>query len=819
MAAAGASGLAMPFHLPRQSAILGLLLVLSSPVVHRARATEPFASYIFPAGGQRGTTVLARVGGCYLHGEAGFELFGSGVTGPARIRETNTVWFEGPLIVQPASQRSEDYPRDHAAAIRIESQAAPGVRHWRVWTAQGATPAMKFIVGDLPEVVETEVDGEPLPISVTVPVTINGRIFPREDVDVWTFAAKAGRTYTLATAALAFGSPLQARLVVLDPVGRPLHEAIATQRTDPVIAFTAPRDGTYSARIDDVNANGLQNHIYRLTITDQPVVTRVFPLGGRRGESVTLELTGHALPVKSVQEKLSASASGTMPVPLTVNGKSFGTALLELDDLPEQLHAGTTAVFTAPAVLNGRLATPGATNSWRFTAKKGDALELVLAAPRLGSPLTPVLAITDDAGKSIARAEAAPGELSDLTLNFKAPADGDFALHVSERFASRGGPEFAYRLRVAPPSATPDFQLTLTSDALTVIRETADGEAAAPGKPKRGSKQQPGKLKVNVLATGGFKGDIELEVLGLPSGVTVSGNKIPAGRNTTDLSFAAEHATKISASRLTLRGTATLNGEKVTRTATLPAPRGEVALDSVLLAVALPTPFKFTSDFLMNIVPRGSTYRRPYQLDRGGYEGQLTAKLADRQGRHLQGVTAPPVDISAVDDRFEFEVTFPPGMELGRTSRSQVMLLGTLRDHDGSEHIVSYTQNEQNDQVITITQAGLMELELDAASVRVTPGGVVKVPFHLRRDKSLVIEAVRVELRAPPHMQGVRAAAVELPAGRNQGVLEIHFSPNPGPFNLPCPVRATTLDAKRPHTAEAFLEFVKPSVAGLGARE
>lgn len=261
-----------------------------------------------------------------------------------------------------------------------------------------------------------------------------------------------------------------------------------------------------------------------------------------------------------------------------------------------------------------------------------------------------------------------------------------------------------------------------------------------------------------------------------------------------------------------MRGSSTINGEKITRTATLPAPRDEAALDSVLLAVALPTPFKFTSDFLMNIVPRGSTYRRPYGLERGGYEGALVAKLADRQGRHLQGVTAPPVEISPGDDRFEFEVTFPPGMELGRTSRSQIMLLGTLRDHDGSEHIVSYSQNEQNDQVITITQAGLMELELDAASVRVVPGGSVKIPFHLRRDKSLVTEAVRVELEVPAHVTGVRSTPVTVSASSPRGVLEVQFGSAPGPFNQPFRVFATTLDTKHPHTAEAFIEFVKPAV-------
>lgn len=793
------------------------LLALASLVVgfvaFTAPAVEPFASYIFPAGGQRGTTVQFRVGGCYFHGAAGFEMLGAGVSASARVKETNTVWFEGPLIVQPASQRSEDYPRDHAGSVRIAADATLGTRQWRTWTSQGATPAMKFVVGDLPEIVETEYDGEPLPVSVSTPVTINGRIFPREDVDVWTFSAKAGQAFTLAVAAQSIGSPLQARLVVLDAAGQPVHEAIASQRSDPTLHFTAPRSGSYRVRIDDVNAAGLQNHVYRLTITDRPVVTRVFPLGGKRGETVKLELTGHALPDKQVELKLPVGGSGTASIPIVFSSKAATSALLELDDLTERIHAGTATEFAAPANLNGRVATAGATNTWTFSAKKGDALELSLAAARLGSALTPVLAVTDLDGKSLARAEATPGELADLAVYFKAPADGDFRVHVSDRFASRGGPDFAYRLRVAPAASTPDFQLTLASDTLTVIRETADGEATAPGKPKRSGKQQPGKLKVNVVASGGFKGDIDLAVEGLPANVTVSGTKITSGKTTTDLNFSAEHAAKIAAGHLTVVGTTTVNGTKVTRTATYSPQRGEPAIGSVLLAVAHPVPFKTTSDFLMNIVPRGSTYRRPYGIDRGGFTGPLTAQLADRQGRHLQGVIAPPVAISASEDKFEFEVTFPPGMELGRTSRTQVMLVGTVHDHDGSDHIVSYSQNEQNDQVITITQAGLLELELATTSVRVTPGASVKIHFHLRRDKSLRADAVRVELRAPPHITGLRGAAVTVPAGTDRGVLEVHFAANAGPFNLPCPIRATTLDTKQPHTAEAFVEFVKPAVA------
>jgi hypothetical protein len=48
--------------------------------------------------------------------------------------------------------------------------------------------------------------------------------------------------------------------------------------------------------------------------------------------------------------------------------------------------------------------------------------------------------------------------------------------------------------------------------------------------------------------------------------------------------------------------------------------------------------------------------------------------------------------------------------------------------------------------------------------------------------------------------------------------LEVFFAPNAGPFNLPFPVRATTLDPKNAHTAEAFVEFISPTTATRTAR-
>src|SRR5260370_29682582 len=139
-----------------------------------AWATPPAASYIFPAGGQRGKTVAVHVGGLFLHQSCYFEMLGPGVKAPDRIDRSKTIWFEGPLLPLPDSQQAEDYPKDMRGTVKIAADAPTGARPWRLWTAQGATPHLQFVVGELREIVEEEIAGKPVPIEVKLPVTING---------------------------------------------------------------------------------------------------------------------------------------------------------------------------------------------------------------------------------------------------------------------------------------------------------------------------------------------------------------------------------------------------------------------------------------------------------------------------------------------------------------------------------------------------------------------------------------------------------------------------------------------------------------------
>lgn len=778
------------------------------------RAEEPAVSYIFPAGGQRGTTVKFHVGGLNLHGNAGFEMLGAGVSAAARIVETNTLWFEGPVIPQPPSQAKEDYPRDYAGEVRIAADAAPGPRAWRTWTAQGATPAMKFIVGTLPEVLERERDGEPIPVAVNPPVTINGRIFPRENVDVWTFAAKAGQEFTCRVEAQSLGSPLLARLVLVDPRGREIAEANATQRGDPQLAFRAAVDGEHRLRIHDLNFGGLQNYVYRLTITGGPWINSVYPLGAQRGKTVTLALAGQALPQGTLTVAVPADAPDALALDAKFGNQNPHPVSLEVSDFPEFLvpepnsaPAPVLKPVTPPAVFNGRIELPGDVDFWPLQLKKNEAVEITASAGRLGSAMTPVLTIHGVTNRILQRAETAAGDTADASLTFKAPEDGVYHVRVAERFASRGGPNHAYRLRVGPASA-PDFQLQLGADVLRVLRETADGPATETKKPR--AKQKPGQLQVNVVRTGGFTGEIELTVEGLPANVSAAATKIAANKPNADVNFSAEYEAKIGAQRVRVIGKATVDGKPVTRTATLP---GQPPIDSVLLAVALPTPFKTTSDFLLAYVPRGSTARRPYRIERGGFTGPLYVRLADRQGRHLQGVTGPTLTLGPEVEAFDYPVTLPTFLEIGRTSRTAILVWGVVRDHDGTEHVVSYSANEQNDQVIILPEPGLLTLDLERPALLARPNETAEVRLKLTRARSLKGTPVRLELLCASHISGVSAEPVTIPGEKTEAVLKVRFGARPGPFNLPATIRGTAILNGATHVAEVKLELAPATSA------
>jgi hypothetical protein len=810
--------------LPSAAALLAAAACIQIP--GPARAEPPGVSYIFPAGAQRGSSVEARVGGFYFHGNAGFHFLHGPLSAQPRLTQMETLFFNGPLILKPASQNREDYPKDHAARIQVPADAPLGAHLWRCSTSQGVTSSLKFVVGDLPELLESEIEGPENPTRVQHPVTINGRIFPREDSDRWSFTVQQGATVTCKLAARSLGSPLLGILEVLSPRGekaRDVQHAISPEG-DPVVWFTAAQSGVHTVQIRDAGFGGGQQYVYRLSIFEGRPVESVFPLGGRANEPTEFSVhprgSGapelrrvrlpaapgiHVLPAPAVEK---GGKSGRLSEPLTVHVSDLPEVVRPFGAKPQPAAAHAQPL---PCVFNGCIATPGESHDWKVALEAGTCLQLEVLAAALGSRLDSVVTLLGPDGREVAKNDDAAEGQPDSALSFAVAKAGEYTVRIQDRFTRRCGPAFGYRLKATTAGPT-DFQLRLAADFYNAVRSDVappDENASKPG-PK------PPGLKLELTSSVGATDPIALEVEGLPEGATFEPKTIPAKAKSVELRFTIPPKTPVSVHPIRIKGTMGEGAGAVTRTATVTEARlamHGVTEHPVQLAVVPRVPFQFFGDYLVNNdQPAGTFLARTYRLERGGFSGPLTAALSDKQIRCLQRAQGKPCVIPPGASSFDFTIQYPVEVQLGWTSRAQVMVYGNFKDFDGSEHILTYTSSAPDEQIISVVTSTLLSLSTPQGSV-LASGNVLSIPVTVHRHDSLGATPVRVELRTPAHVRGIHADPVLVPSHQREAVLSIRLSPDAGPFNAPLEIFAQTDTSAGAtfHSGATRLELVRPS--------
>jgi len=167
---------------------------------------------------------------------------------------------------------------------------APWVRRrFNLPVGQGwvASPAW-FAAGDLPELNASEPnDTAEESQRIDVPVVVNGRLERPTDRDFFVFRATAGTRLLLRLAAQRLGSPVDGVLTLLDAQGNEL--AVADDRDpvpregpvvrwappqpqldDPQIDFTVTNEGDYTLVVEDRNLSGGEAYVYRLEVAPPP---------------------------------------------------------------------------------------------------------------------------------------------------------------------------------------------------------------------------------------------------------------------------------------------------------------------------------------------------------------------------------------------------------------------------------------------------------------------------------------------------------------------------------------------------------------------
>jgi len=439
------------------------------------------------------------------------------------------------------------------AEVTVAPDARPGRREIRVITQKGISNAMSFYVGQVPEVArkpmktsQKQVLGKESlaqrkrppgeeEVRITVPCTMNGQIAAGE-VNRYRFPASKGQRLLISAKArqlvpyVADGVPgwFQAVLRLHDANGKEVgYNDDFRFHPDPVLYVEVPEDGDYVLTINEAIFRGRESFVYRITIGELPFVANIFPLGGRVGEPVRIEMDGWNLGKATLAPPPQDAKPGHHLIAAT-NGKLVSNYVpFALDTLPECLdkesndEPSRAQKVSLPIIVNGRADRPGDWDVFEVEGKAGETIVAEVHARRLGSPFDSFLKVTGSDGKIIAlnddHYDAGSGlntDHADSYLMVKLPADGKYFIHLGDA-RRHAGKEYAYRLRISQPQ--PDFALHLIPSRI-VIRSKASAA-----------------VTVYAIRKDGFDGPIKLSFKDLPEGLESSGATLAAKKEVVGL--------------------------------------------------------------------------------------------------------------------------------------------------------------------------------------------------------------------------------------------------------------------------------------------
>ena len=588
-------------------------------------------------------------------------------------------------------------PLQIKARIESSASAPAGPRFLVVETPKGPSNRILFRVTDWPSIVESEPNesyeqAQPVP----TPAMVEGKIETVHDSDMFRFHASAGER--LAFNILTGRSKARGHVVaiLMTASGRVLSRNLSYFGTDPYLDYTFEQDGDYILTViprrfsdfytilfDDTKINWQ----YELAIGRSPILWSLFPMGGRRGSTVEVELRADFLDPEAVprfsNSKLAASIEPAPDpcachyklivdiagdAPLGAHYLSFpdpsGTLMplaFSVGDTPEAverepndgLHEGQRV--TLPLVLNGRIDGPGDTDGILFTVDQYDEVAFEVDARGLGSHITdPNLTLARPDGELIDRGDDrckdcgqyfnAVRKKEKLDSKFwhyfqtgnpnDADAAGDYVLQLRDN-SKRGGPDHTYRLKVR--TKVPGFRIGVVQES---VRGPLGGVARIP---------------VTLRSEEGFKGGVDIRADGLPPGLAAKALQLrtddPSGvleiRHDAAV-LQPDLATGWVQAQVRVLATAKIGGREMTRLAELPsfytedgAGYNEDPRSDVLVSFVQP------ADFSLGI-------EQPFR----GFRMDLANG----------GRVEVPVAVSRAvgfEDALEFRaVEFPPGLQL-----------------------------------------------------------------------------------------------------------------------------------------------------------
>jgi hypothetical protein len=509
---------------------LALVFGLVSSSAQPAWADPPVISNISPLGIQRGVETEVTITGTNLAGN--------------------------PQLIAPFPAAFAVLPNSDATNFRLKIAVAPtsavSVYTIRIKTDDGVSNPFLFAVGQLPQVAEKEDNGTfDTPQAIPCPVIVEGSA-AGNDVDYFKFPGKKGQRIVIDAQCARIGSGVDPQIRLTTAARAFVASADDTPGllTDARLTAVLPEDTDYVIELSDSKYQGGGRPVYRLVVGPVLVADEVYPLGGRRGDTVGFELRGGTLPDMRVAAATILAPPGSESFRLQVTNHNLGIAgpgdpLLELEmlsplevsDLPEIREpvdpSAPPVKAPAPVVFNGRIDPAGDEDRFVVSVTPGQSYRIQVSAADLGSALDGTLQVLNPAGGTLAQADdtttppkptkgqqpnAPPLISPDPSLTYAVPSGVTEITLALKDLEGRGGVGFPYRITIEP--VTIGFELSLNDSQV--------------GVPKGGAAAVP----VTVTRKG-YNGPITLSVANPPAGLTFRPGTIPDGQTVGSMTLSA----------------------------------------------------------------------------------------------------------------------------------------------------------------------------------------------------------------------------------------------------------------------------------------
>ena len=471
------------------------------------------------------------------------------------------------------------------AEVTVAPDAKPGPREIRVFTKRGISNALPFYVGQLPNVARRPMKTMQLPVlgkehlaqrkrppeevemRVTVPCTMNGQLAAGE-INQYRFRATKGQRLVIAAKARALvpyvpdGVPgwFQAVLKLYDADGKEVaYNDDFRSDPDPVLCYEVAKDGDYVLTINEALFRGRESFTYRISVSELPFLTSIFPLGRRAGESVEVEMDGCNMEGSTLTPPPNDAKPGRHLVAATKGEFVSNYVPFDIDTLPECMDQeanddpSKAQKVSLPVIVNGRMDHTGDWDVFEVEGKAGETIVAEVKARRLGSPFDSFIKVTGPDGKIIAinddHYDAASGlntDHADSYLMVKLPADGKYFFHIGDT-RRQTGKAYAYRLRLSRPQ--PDFELRVVPSRI-VLRSKASTA-----------------LTIYAFRKDGFDGPITVSFKDLPEGVEAAEATVPEKKDVTRITVKTSLVGMEKPINVTLLGTAKVGDQEIVREA------------------------------------------------------------------------------------------------------------------------------------------------------------------------------------------------------------------------------------------------------------